>query len=451
MKKNIVLIAIITFDITLISFFAFLFFLPGIIPKHFHNHTSEIYYENPSNFTKSLYELGKNNIFFNRYIDQTNEDNRIDITTETKEEKEIINFEIKSEVLDNLSDEQSIRINGEDGLNIYSSTYYFYNGPKESLERKYSSELVNSIEQKPEIVIAGNKDNNLVLEELNQISSFLNEDQALTVQLFTQEVMQVDSNSDQIEVGEFRIELNNCPKYSLIKIYFDVENNEYIYDEEKLLLLSDLICDNQFYPEPVEVALCTDCYLESITKQRRLLESYNPQVEYYNTEGREYFIEPRVQPFVEGILLDAIEAGHNINVTSGYRSYEIQVETFEYWVRYNQEIRGIDRATAEIEANTISARPGFSEHQLGTTVDLNSIDCEAFTDVCPANEELWVWLAENAHEYGFILSYPEGKEDMTGYRFEPWHYRWIGVENAKMFLEQDLTLNQWLVDQGDKL
>lgn len=148
------------------------------------------------------------------------------------------------------------------------------------------------------------------------------------------------------------------------------------------------------------------------------------------------------QEVVEGILPDllalleaASEAGHLVAVVSSYRSYETQRNTFDYHVNEF----GLQ------EALRVSARPGHSEHQLGTTVDFSStaVGYELVEAFGSTPEGLW--LAEHAHEYGFILSYPEGKEAVTGYVYEPWHFRWIGRELAAEVRASGLTLGQFLL------
>ncbi len=122
----------------------------------------------------------------------------------------------------------------------------------------------------------------------------------------------------------------------------------------------------------------------------------------------------------------AAEDGVLLTVTSAYRSFATQKRLFnEYAAKHGED-----------EANTYSARPGQSEHQLGTTLDFN-------TDVAAAAEQ-HAWLAENAHIYGFALSYPDGAQEITGYVGEPWHYRYIGVEAAREWKDSDLPLCVYL-------
>lgn len=158
-----------------------------------------------------------------------------------------------------------------------------------------------------------------------------------------------------------------------------------------------------------------------------------------------------VSSVIEQPLLSLKQAGANagisIKVISGYRSYDEQVGTFNYWV--SQEMQtdpSLTRQQAEEKANTYSARPGHSEHQLGTAVDLNSLDTSF--EGTPEQQ----WLAQHAEEYGFVLSYP--KNDLAangGYMHEPWHFRYVGraiAQDLKSLDYQsqsnDWTLNKYL-------
>ena len=121
----------------------------------------------------------------------------------------------------------------------------------------------------------------------------------------------------------------------------------------------------------------------------------------------------------------------NLQVISAFRSYNTQQNVFMHWVKEF----GIT------EAQRISARPGTSQHQLGTAIDFNLLD-ESFENY-PEGK----WLADNAYKYGFILSFPKGMEHFTGYRYEPWHYRYLGKEASlliKDYFNNNLELFlQW--------
>lgn len=138
---------------------------------------------------------------------------------------------------------------------------------------------------------------------------------------------------------------------------------------------------------------------------------------------------------LEPMMNDAWEDdGVDLRIRSAYRSYDEQITTFQYWVD----------TVGEEQARRESAVPGHSEHQLGTTMDFadpyNGWELlESFAD-SPSG----IWLAEHAWEYGFALSYPEGMEATTGYIYEPWHHRYIGIEAAAAWRDSGLTLIEFL-------
>lgn len=131
----------------------------------------------------------------------------------------------------------------------------------------------------------------------------------------------------------------------------------------------------------------------------------------------------------------ARQEGHTLVVCSAYRSYADQVVTFDHWVADEMakaESAGspISREEAERRANQFSALPGHSEHQLGTAVDVSSPEVAFDLVVGLADTPPGRWLAENSYRFGYVFSYPAGKENLTGYVAEPWHLRWIGRTHA---------------------
>jgi len=130
----------------------------------------------------------------------------------------------------------------------------------------------------------------------------------------------------------------------------------------------------------------------------------------------------------------AAEDGVELRIRSAYRSYDEQAYTFDYWV----SVLGEEQARRE------SAEPGHSEHQLATTADFASGEngwelLESFADTTQGE-----WLAGNAHQFGFAMSYPRDGESITGYIFEPWHYRYIGIEASEGWRASGLTLVEFL-------
>lgn len=133
----------------------------------------------------------------------------------------------------------------------------------------------------------------------------------------------------------------------------------------------------------------------------------------------------------ENLSADASVLGYKIIATSAYRDYEYQGKLFNEYT----ETKGLDYALV------CSAKPGHSEHQTGLALDVmgSNEDYDEFEKSIEFN-----WMRENAHKYGFILRYPKGKEHITGFKYEPWHYRYIGVEHAKKIYEENLTLEEYL-------
>jgi D-alanyl-D-alanine carboxypeptidase len=126
--------------------------------------------------------------------------------------------------------------------------------------------------------------------------------------------------------------------------------------------------------------------------------------------------------------------GVNLIVLSAYRSFWNQQATFSMWV-----------GSAGISsAETFSARPGHSQHQLGTTVDVTSESVNLGLAENFDQSKEGSWLTKNAYKFGFVVSYPKGKQNITGYIYEPWHYRYIGAENAQKMIDSGLILEEFL-------
>lgn len=140
--------------------------------------------------------------------------------------------------------------------------------------------------------------------------------------------------------------------------------------------------------------------------------------------------DPTALAKLQQLQRDAQAQGINIsNSYSGYRSYQYQTQLYNNYVNLH----------GEEAANTFSAKPGFSEHQTGLTFDLKDSNGQLVED--PITSQ---WIKENCAKYGFIVRYPEGKEDITGYIYEPWHLRYVGEEVANQIMNNNTTLEQYL-------
>lgn len=176
----------------------------------------------------------------------------------------------------------------------------------------------------------------------------------------------------------------------------------------------------------IQEVLTPDDLLYVVDKENSIPADYEPNdlvsVSQAGFSGN-YLVREIIIEDLSKMREDAQAAGIILSIVSAYRSYLTQVETFNYWVNLEKQ-NGLSQTDAEAKANTYSARPGHSEHQLGTTIDFNEIN-DNF-----GNTPAGLWLANNAYKYGFKMSYPEGKEDETGYKYEPWHFRYVGFENV---------------------
>lgn len=180
--------------------------------------------------------------------------------------------------------------------------------------------------------------------------------------------------------------------------------------------------------------------LNIVDKSHRLLEDFAPDdVVNLNTEFGIYTFNDAVLRRDAAANLKRMwedcgkETGDFITVVSGYRSWSEQMGLYANYVRnYGEE-----------EANKFSAKPGHSEHQTGYAVDFTSKDVgykltDAFSDTSAGK-----WLLENSYKYGFAPSYPIGSQTRTGY-YEPWQYRYIGADQAKLHHDSGLPLIEWL-------
>ena len=152
--------------------------------------------------------------------------------------------------------------------------------------------------------------------------------------------------------------------------------------------------------------------------------------------NKKYNIPPTYNPGINKVAFEALKdlqadantKGYSMSIISGFRSYDRQTELYNEYVLQN----GKD------VADTFSAKPGHSEHQTGLAFDVGNISDEF------GNTEAGMWLASNSHNYGFIIRYPKGKENITGYKYEPWHIRYVGTVIAKEIYNNKLCLEEYL-------
>lgn len=138
--------------------------------------------------------------------------------------------------------------------------------------------------------------------------------------------------------------------------------------------------------------------------------------------------DPAAQAAFNEMADAAAAEGLKLYISSGFRSYEAQMRIHKSYIsKYGQAA-----------SDAFSARPGYSEHQTGLAFDLNGVE-NSFADTAEGQ-----WVAAHCHEYGFIIRYPDGKQEFTGYKYEPWHIRYLGVDTASAVYASGLCLEEYL-------
>lgn len=180
-----------------------------------------------------------------------------------------------------------------------------------------------------------------------------------------------------------------------------------------------------------------------VNKKNMLDSSYVPLKMYVVDENEGNFhqfkdaslkpmLRSDIKEYVDKLINDAQGLGLPIIVESGYRSYNYQQVVLDALIKEKGD-----------EAFKLVALPGASEHQTGLAIDFAYYENGIYNDDVKENDKEAIWLKNNAWKYGFILRYPKGKENVTGYNFEPWHFRFVGLKLAKYLFKNDLTLEEY--------
>lgn len=170
-----------------------------------------------------------------------------------------------------------------------------------------------------------------------------------------------------------------------------------------------------------------------VNKNFKLDKFYKPDDlikldEKYSNKNK--FLREEAAINFETLSYEAKKLGYKITAASTYRSYFYQRELYDYYIREK----------GKKYADKCSARAGHSEHQTGLAVDVMGSN-EDYDDF--ENSIEFDWMIHNAHKYGFILRYPKGKENITGFKYEPWHYRYVGKKIATYIYENKITLEEY--------
>ena len=176
-----------------------------------------------------------------------------------------------------------------------------------------------------------------------------------------------------------------------------------------------------------------------VNRSWRISADYVPETRQANVPGQVRRLQPHVAEALEAMYAAAkVEAGVTLVSVSGYREYDKQVRIYKNKLK---SVRGNVEA-----ANAYVALPGTSEHQTGLTMDVGqkSLSSDKNLSGSFGGSKGGIWLRDNCWRFGFIIRYQEGWEDITGYSYEPWHVRYVGIETAKRLHEKNMPLEEFL-------
>ncbi len=224
---------------------------------------------------------------------------------------------------------------------------------------------------------------------------------------------------------------NQTPKEERYKDFF--ENHCEITWSEAVTLVN-IGLDREFYTEVTRIRI-PDKISVLVNKYRQLPLDYIPtDLERICPDfaDGELMLRREARIAFEAMCLGALREKIVLRAISTFRSYSYQNQVY-----YRNWLPTISLEQYQKERDKVSARAGFSEHQTGLAVDINEL--EQTFEITPESQ----WLVENACQYGFLLRYPKGKEWITGYDFEPWHYRYMGKELAEKVFLSRLTYDEY--------
>ena len=203
---------------------------------------------------------------------------------------------------------------------------------------------------------------------------------------------------------------------------------------EQIVLNVNMNLDNEFYTNTKETKYLNTTYI-LVNKYYYLPEDYVPNnlesiSSKYSIGGMKLVKEAK--DAFEEMAKDALSDGMKIIAMSSYRSYEYQVNLYNKY----------EKQDGKEAADTYSARAGFSEHQSGLCLDVYDGEI-SYTSFEKTNE--FKWMEKNAYKYGFILRFPKDKTNETGYKYESWHYRYVGKEIAKYIYDNNISFEEYYV------
>ena len=203
--------------------------------------------------------------------------------------------------------------------------------------------------------------------------------------------------------------------------------------EKVIYILILIMLESSNFYKDVNTIYSPTTYDFIVNKNNKLTSDYVPSdLELIDNKYayEDKYLRHEAKVAFEKMASDAKKDGFNIIAVSTYRSYDYQDKLYNGYVK--------DKGF--YYADMASARKGHSEHQTGLAVDVsnNTLDYDNFEDT-----KEFTWMINNSYKYGFILRYPRAKFHITGFKYEPWHYRYVGVDVAKYIHDNDITLEEY--------
>ena len=246
-------------------------------------------------------------------------------------------------------------------------------------------------------------------------------------------VLQIQSRANEPQIDDYSEGIENTEDSTVNPSLNQEDENDLLVSSENESSLLQGIMGSIGYSSDYNA---TDASYSAENEDWRLIlvNADNPipdgfQPNLVTLDNGERVDERILQPLNE-MMAAARSQGIVLQVNSGYRSFaEQQIlfdNTLSYWLA-----TGLSYEQALFETSRYLATPGTSEHHLGLAVDISEVSS-------------WAWLHENSADFGFILRYPMGSEEITGFAYEPWHFRYVGVENAREIRSRGITLEEFL-------
>ncbi len=250
-----------------------------------------------------------------------------------------------------------------------------------------------------------------------------------------------------VKRGEYNASTKDNPLYEDVSFAGGLDT-ELIAPENtsKVAPKYDFVADLSSY----EKYMCPedpDAFLILVNREYTIDGNYIPEnlvpITNVRQDGRSETMVETAEKALQALYIEMRVAGYtDVSVTSGYRSYKKQESLYNTYTQREMNEGGLSREEAQKIVDTYSARPGTSEHQTGLCCDMHNLGSasQAF-----AEKEVYTWLINNCYKFGFILRFPKGKEEITGYSFEPWHFRFVGRYHASEMHRLDMCLEEYVL------